>query len=395
MYMDINLIALAIPVFLISMAIEYGISVVRKERVYYLNDFANNLSCGVIEQASTLPLQGLLLFSYDYLYHYHRLFSLNPQSIYAWFFLWLGVDFCYYWFHRASHRCVFLWAGHAVHHQSEQYNLSVALRQGVIQTLFAWIIYLPLALLGFPTWMFVLVVAANTLYQFWIHTKLIKTMGWFELVFNTPSHHRVHHGKNPLYIDKNYAGSLIIWDRLFGTFEPETIAADYGTTEPLLSWNPYYANVKVFSDTFRYGKNLPSLRQRVSAFIMPPEWIVKQLSKPLSPSKQSSPQNFHYPTAYILFNLFMAISLFVAYIASFNPHSPLSWMLLIYVFSTLYVIGLVLNRGVIINIKYTELFRSILILIIAHLLFQNYLIDFVTMMLFFILNIVLYKKRKP
>lgn len=326
--MEINLIALAIPVFLISMAVEYWISVIRKERIYHLNDFANNISCGILEQASTLPLMGLLIFSYNYFYQHYSFFSINPKSIYAWLLLWIGVDFLYYWFHRASHRCNFLWTGHAVHHQSEQYNLSVALRQGIVQTLFSWIIYLPLAFIGFPTWMFLLVSSANTLYQFWIHTKLIKRMGWFEIIFNTPSHHRVHHGKNEKYIDKNYAGSLIVWDKLFGTFEPETISADYGTTEPLSSWNPFYANIKVLYDTFLYGKNLPTIWERLLAFFMPPEWIIHRLNKSL-PTRQNNitKRDLQYPTTYILLNLFMGVLIFSYYLMFFNLHSSLSWML--------------------------------------------------------------------
>ncbi|WBV63816.1 sterol desaturase family protein [Legionella pneumophila 130b] len=198
------------------------------------------------------------------------------------------VDFFYYWYHRVSHRNSFFWIGHSVHHQSEHFNLSVALRQGYFQTLTSWVFYLPLALIGFPTWMFVIVASVNTIYQFWIHTESIRKMGWFEKIFNTPSHHRVHHGKNPQYIDKNYAGSLIIWDKLFGTFEPEEAPADYGVTEPLDSWNPFYANIKVVKDILYYGKGLKSKWDVLRAFFMPPEWIIHRLQqeKSLSQKKQ-------------------------------------------------------------------------------------------------------------
>ncbi|OCH96760.1 sterol desaturase [Legionella jamestowniensis] len=392
--MEIDLIALAIPVFLLSMAIEYLISIAQKKPLYHLNDFTNNLSCGILEQVAMLPLRGLLIFSYHYLYQHFGFFEINAKSVVAWIILWLGVDFCYYWFHRASHRCNFLWTGHAVHHQSEHYNLSVALRQGIVQTLCSWVIYLPLALLGFPTWMFLLVVSANTLYQFWIHTELIQRMGWIEYIFNTPSHHRVHHGRNPEYIDKNYAGSLILWDKLFGTFRKETIPADYGTTEPLASWNPFFANVKVLYDTYRYGKNLPSLRKRILAFFMPPEWIIKQLSKPIIIKKRKNDTNIiQYPGAYVLLNLTLTILMSAYYLFFFNFNLPLSSVLGFFIVITLYLIGVVLNQGVIINIQYTELFRSFLLLIIFQFMFQNYLIAFTAMLLFFIVNIQVYKKR--
>ncbi|WP_028372745.1 sterol desaturase family protein [Legionella lansingensis] len=392
--MEINLIALAIPIFLIAIAIEYWVSIRSNQTLYYLNDFANNLSCGILEQVSMLPLQGLLIFSYDYLYHHHAFFAINPKVFYSWVLLWLGVDFLYYWFHRASHRNTFLWAGHSVHHQSEQYNFSVALRQGIIQTLFGWVIYLPLALLGFPTWMFLIVASLNTLYQFWIHTKLIHNMGWFEIFFNTPSHHRVHHGKNKQYLDKNYGGSLIIWDKLFDTFERETVPVEYGTTAPLNSWNPFYANIKVIYDTFYYGKHLSSWKERVQAFFRPPEWIVNRLHEPFhSCHIERDKDHLQYPTVYILLNVLISILGYSYYLIIFNPNTPLSWVLGLFVLITLYLIGFILNRGVIINIKYTELFRSVLVLIIVHLLFMNYWLDFTSMFLFFVVNIFLYKKR--
>lgn len=131
--------------------------------------------------------------------------------------------------------------------------------------------------------MFVIVASVNTIYQFWIHTESIRKIGWFEKIFNTPSHHRVHHGKNPQYIDKNYAGSLIIWDKLFGTFEPEEAPADYGVTEPLDSWNPFYANIKVVKDILYYGKGLKSKWDVLRAFFMPPEWIIHRLQQEKSP----------------------------------------------------------------------------------------------------------------
>ena len=214
--MEVNFIALAVPVFLLFIGIEYFFSIVKKKPLYEVKDFINNLSTGVLEQLINTPLKILLLFPYDSLYHHAGLFSVNPHFITPWVLLWVGVDFCYYWLHRASHRINLLWVGHSVHHQSEYYNFSVALRQGILQAMTTWFFYLPLALLGFPTWMFFIVISLNTLYQFWIHTQCIDRLGWLEKVFNTPSHHRVHHGINPIYIDKNFAGSLIVWDKLFG-----------------------------------------------------------------------------------------------------------------------------------------------------------------------------------
>ena len=161
----------------------------------------------------------------------------------AWIACFVAQDFLYYWFHRWSHEVSAGWAAHVVHHQSEEYNLTVALRQGAFQPAFSWVFYLPLAVLGFPPAMFLAVSSFNTLYQFWIHTRLIGRLGPLEWVLNTPSHHRVHHARNPRYIDRNHGGTLIVWDRLFGTFGEERDEPVYGITKPLASWNPLWANL--------------------------------------------------------------------------------------------------------------------------------------------------------
>ena len=152
--------------------------------------------------------------------------------------LFLGVDCAYYWFHRIAHEYNAPWAGHVVHHSSEDYNLAVALRQGTFQGLFSWVFYLPLALLGFPPAWFAAMTSFDLLYQFWIHTRAIGKLGPLEWVLNTPSHHRVHHARNPKYLDKNYAGTLIIWDRMFGTFQAEEEEPVYGLTKPLEQLEP-------------------------------------------------------------------------------------------------------------------------------------------------------------
>src|SRR5262249_23680859 len=142
---------------------------------------------------------------YAWTYAHHRLMTQSPRSVVAWVILFFAVDFLYYAYHRASHRVNFLWAGHVVHHQSEEYNLSVALRQSWFgQQLTEWVFFIPLALAGFPPSMFLVMLTLNTLYQFWIHTRLVRRLGPLEWFLNTPSHHRVHHGVNPRYIDRNY-----------------------------------------------------------------------------------------------------------------------------------------------------------------------------------------------
>jgi len=175
-------------------------------------------------------------------------FDLSLRGLAWWALAAVAWDFCYYWFHRFSHEISILWAAHAVHHQSEDYNLSTALRQTSTGFLFGWIFYLPLFVAGFPLEVLVTVNAVNLIYQFWVHTQLIGKLGPLESVLMTPSHHRVHHAQNERYIDKNYGGMFIVWDRLFGTYEPESDDEPviFGVRKPLANWNPFWANLQVY-----------------------------------------------------------------------------------------------------------------------------------------------------
>lgn len=168
----------------------------------------------------------------------------------SWVILFFVDDLAYYVFHRASHEIRVLWNFHVVHHTSEQYNLSVAVRQSWFGGVAHWIFYAPIMLLGFAPWMFFLTHSFNLLYQFWIHTKTIRTLGPFEHVLNTPSHHRVHHGVNDEYLDKNYGGVLIIWDRLFGSYIKESEEPRYGIIKPINSYNPLWINTHGWFEMF-------------------------------------------------------------------------------------------------------------------------------------------------
>jgi sterol desaturase/sphingolipid hydroxylase (fatty acid hydroxylase superfamily) len=156
----------------------------------------------------------------------------------AWVLAFFADDFSYYWFHRTSHECRFFWASHVVHHSSQHYNLSTALRQTWTGGFFGFVFWLWMPLVGFQPIMIFTMQAVSLLYQFWIHTEFVQRLGPLELVMNTPSHHRVHHATNPQYIDRNHAGILIIWDRMFGSFEPEQEHCNYGLTTNINTFNP-------------------------------------------------------------------------------------------------------------------------------------------------------------
>jgi len=274
--MGTNYIALSVPVFFVLIGLELAWSAWKGLKLYSLSDAISNISCGIGQQLTGIFFKTALFFFYYWLFEHVRVFTI-PQTGIWWVILFVAVDFCYYWFHRLSHEINAIWATHIVHHQSEEYNLTVALRQSWFQGFFSSLFYLPLAIIGFDPLMTITVIAFNTLYQFWIHTELIRNMGWFEYIFNTPSHHRVHHGSNPEYIDKNHAGTLIIWDRLFGTFEPEKAPVVYGITTPLQSWDPFKANFHYWSDLLQLAKLSHRFSDKLLVFIAPPGWKPKEL----------------------------------------------------------------------------------------------------------------------
>jgi sterol desaturase/sphingolipid hydroxylase (fatty acid hydroxylase superfamily) len=278
---NIPYITYAVPIFFLLIGVELVVALWERKNYYRLHDAINDLSCGSTEQIVGLFLKGVLFLGYQGTYGYATRAGINLIDVHGYspagkwlaaIALFLGVDCAYYWFHRIAHEYNAPWAGHVVHHSSEDYNLAVALRQGSFQGLFSWVFYLPLALVGFPPSWFAAILSFNLLYQFWIHTRTIGKLGPLEWVFNTPSHHRVHHARNPKYLDKNYAGTLIIWDRMFVTFQAEEEEPVYGLTKPLNSWNPLWANLHVWRDLFRDAYLAPRWVDKVRIWIMPQGW---------------------------------------------------------------------------------------------------------------------------
>lgn len=269
--MDTHAIALAVPFFFLLIAVEAFALWSRRDLRYRFHDAVNSLSCGIGQQVLGLFFYAVQVAGYAFAYDHLRLQTVSPRSIPAWVVLLFAVDLGYYAYHRASHRVNFFWATHAVHHQSEEYNLSTALRQSWFTSLTSWIFYVPIAIAGYPPLMFVAMLTLNTLYQFWIHTRIVGKIGFLEAFLNTPSHHRVHHGVDPIYIDKNYAGIFIVWDRLFGTFGAEIREPVYGTVKPLASWNPLWANLEPFARLVAASRQTRRWRDKLLIWFMPPE----------------------------------------------------------------------------------------------------------------------------
>jgi sterol desaturase/sphingolipid hydroxylase (fatty acid hydroxylase superfamily) len=265
-------------------------------------DALTDLGCGVFSQITGLVLGGVLFAgSYTWLYRTFALADLGT-SLTTWLATFVVVDLLYYWWHRASHRVNLLWAAHVVHHQSEDFNLAVALRQGVFTPVTSLPFYAVLAIIGVPPVVFLTCSALNTVGQFWFHTRLIDRLGPLEWVLNTPSHHRVHHGINPGVIDRNHAGIFIVWDRLFGTFTPETSEPMYGVVTAHRTASVLRANLDPLADLVRLAARCRGL-DRLRVWFAPPEWRPAHLGGPItipepSPTLRWQPDA---PTALIVY----------------------------------------------------------------------------------------------
>ncbi|MBK6264318.1 sterol desaturase family protein [Marivirga sp. S37H4] len=274
--MDFNPIILSIPIYFALIGIELLIQAIRKYRIYRLNDAITNISCGITQQVTGIFFKILSITAYQFVYENFALFEILP-TWYNLIILFVLADFFYYWAHRKSHEINLFWGGHVVHHQSEDYNFSVALRQGSFQIIWTFFFYFPLAILGFDTLSFVLMSGLVTVYQFWIHTETIGKLGPFEWIMNTPSHHRVHHGRNPKYIDKNHAGVFIIWDRMFGTFQEEEEKPTYGITKPTASWNPVWVNLQHYVEMAGDLKQMKGFKNKLNYIFNKPGWRPEEM----------------------------------------------------------------------------------------------------------------------
>lgn len=261
---------IAIPLFAIMIAAEALWSHLRSSREYSdSKDTWTNIFLGFMSVAFGI-LFGIFT-AYIYIFCYELApYKFPADAWWSWVVLFFVDDLAYYVFHRVSHKSRLFWNFHVVHHSSEQYNLSVAVRQSWFSGILHWIFYAPVMLLGFAPWMFALMHGFNLIYQFWIHTKLIKRLGPLEWILNTPSHHRVHHGVNNAYLDKNYAGVLIIWDRLFGSFVPEKEEPRYGIIKPLRSYNPLWINTHGWVEMWEAIKRQPTLFTKLKCVFASP-----------------------------------------------------------------------------------------------------------------------------
>ena len=264
----------AIPFFLLCIGIELLVSYKMNKKVYRLHDSVTSLNVGAMSEVLRGLTKLLTVVIYAVLVERVGTFTFDTSSPFVWVLAYVLYDFFYYWAHRAGHEVNFLWAAHVVHHSSEDFNLSTALRQSSTNTLFYWVFYVPMAVIGIPVQVFVTVALLSAIYGFWVHTRLIGKLGWFDRVFASPSNHRVHHGSNEYCLDKNYGFTFIIWDRLFGTYaeERDDEPVVYGTLVPINSWNPVWANFKNYLEIVRTAFAARGWRSKLMHVFGPPGW---------------------------------------------------------------------------------------------------------------------------
>jgi sterol desaturase/sphingolipid hydroxylase (fatty acid hydroxylase superfamily) len=285
--MALNPILFAVPVFFGLIGLEIWVARARGHAVYRLNDALGSLSLGVLSEVTGFFAKAATFGIYILAYNHLAIFTIPTSSWIAWPLALIGYDFCYYWLHRMGHEVNVLWAAHVVHHSSEEYNLTTALRQTASGFLLGWVFYLPLAIIGVPPLMFAIVGLIDLLYQFWIHTREIDRLGWFDKVFASPSNHRVHHGQNDYCIDRNYGGLLMIWDHLFGTFVDERPDEKiiYGIRGALQTFDPIEANLSVYKKLWRETQATPGFWRKIRIWLRSPSAVTQSTPEIFEPAR--------------------------------------------------------------------------------------------------------------
>ena len=283
------IITLAIPVFFLLIIIEYFYGRYVGKNTYRLNDTVTSITVGMISRFPTMLNLGVQSVIFVYISSYLNMELLSVKNPFTWIIAFLLYDLSYYWMHRMHHEIKILWATHSVHHHGEDYNLATALRQTSTGWLWKWIFYMPMIILGVPGEVFITVAGVNLVYQFWVHTEHIGHLGFLEKIFITPMNHRIHHAKNKEYIDANYGGVFIIWDRMFGTYNPQRsdIKPVYGTATPLNSWNPLWANFQVFSIMIKDTIKTKSWKDKIKV------WFSKTYWRPEDCIEEKNPNEFY------------------------------------------------------------------------------------------------------
>ncbi len=271
--MSIYHVAIAIPIFFFLLGLEWYISQKKQKVVYNFRDSVLNISCGIIERGMNLLFYLIMFVFYYWLYNEYRMFTFDQSHFLTWTAALILLDFIYYWHHRFSHEINVLWGAHVAHHSSNEFNGTVAFRNSFVPLFIKLLWWVPLPVLGFSPQIIFTMVLVNGLYQFILHNRFIGKLGWLEYILVTPSSHRVHHGSNAKYLDKNYGAVFIIWDRLFGTFTPEEEEPEFGLTKKLVTQNPITVYVHHWVDLIRLSQREKSWKKRMQIWFGRPSRI--------------------------------------------------------------------------------------------------------------------------
>lgn len=318
-------ITYAVPFFLLALLIELAYGIAINKNTYRLNDAISNLFMGTLRTANKLIIIGAAGYVFYLAETNFAIWRMDINSWFTWIFAFVIYDFFYYWFHRISHERQIFWASHVAHHQSEDYNLSTALRQTGTGAFVSWVFYIPMFLIGIPSYVFISVASLNLIYQFWVHSEHIPKLGWFENYFVTASNHRVHHAQNEQYIDKNYGGVFIVWDRMFGThkIEDENEPCIYGIRGTLNTFNPIWANLHVYIKIIKEMWSSQDWKDKLYAPFARTGWSPKSLPYEIEKDdfnpesfKKFNPTISKHHKIYALFQYLFITYIFLAFIQS-------------------------------------------------------------------------------
>ncbi len=310
-----NIYAFITPLVLLLLLLEIGYSVYKQNGIYSFQDTITNLGTGIGNQCVNLGVAFFVFKFYGFIYQY------IPWKVpNTWYFLLILLviqDFVFYWFHRTGHTLHIFWAAHMPHHSSEELNLSVGLRASFTQRIFQFLFFdWVLVVFGFSPEMIYSMAAIHLFIAYWHHTQLINKLGWIEKIFVTPSHHRVHHGVNPEYIDKNFSEFLIIWDRIFGTFAKEEKPVCYGLTHPPRTWDPFYINIQYWKQLIDDAIAAPYLVDKLKIWFMPLTWrprgleqtdLTQRIGYDLEEQTKWTSKQFAFSKPYLIFQLLLGL----------------------------------------------------------------------------------------
>lgn len=310
----LNFLGLLAPIFFVVVLLEWYLGRRKGKEVFQFSDAIANMCAGMAERMFDFFWAIIMLFAFKWIYDNFAVFEI-PRTVWTWILCLLAYDFLYYWYHRLGHESNFLWAIHIVHHQSEEYNYTVASRQSGFQAIAKTFFIAPLPLIGFaPEFAWTVFIAAGV-HQFFLHTRLIGRLGFLEYIFVTPSLHRVHHGRNEEYLDKNYGGVFIFWDMLYGTYEKEEAEVRFGITSGFNSRNVYWSYFHYWVDLFKQAREIPKWKDKIALFLQRPGWLPEEVKPKEAPKPKPLDRPKYAPkaptqlTIYILLQVFICLVL--------------------------------------------------------------------------------------